>query len=127
MKSIQRIDKILIRDLLLRCFIGVNELERKEKQDVLINIILWCDLTKAAESDNIEKTVDYKRINKSIIKLVENSSFFLIETLAEKIAEACLEFKEIKKTMVTVEKPGALRFARSVGVEVVRQRDQFPV
>ncbi len=122
MKKPEKLDRIMIRDLLLRCLIGVNESERKEKQDVLINIALWCDLSKATETDKIEKTVDYKAINKNVIKLVENSSFFLIETLAEKIAQTCLEFEGVEKTKVTVEKPGALRFARSVGVEITRKR-----
>ena len=115
-------DKILIKDLLLRCIIGINDSERKEKQNVLINITLWSDFNEATKNDDIHKTVDYKEINKNIIKLVENSNYFLVETLAEKIAEACLQYEKVKKVKVTVEKPGALRFTRSVGVEVVRKR-----
>ncbi len=123
MKDTRKLDKIFIKDLRLRCIIGVSEFERREKQDVLINITLGCNLAKAVETDSIEKTVDYKTINKNIIKLVENSSFFLVETLAEKIAQTCLEHEGVTKTKVVVEKPGALRFARSVGVELVRERD----
>lgn len=123
MKDIKKLDKILIKDLRLRCIIGVSEFERREKQDVLINITLWCNLAEAVETDSIEKTVNYKTINKNIIRLVENSSFFLAETLAEKIAQTCLEQEGVKKTKVVVEKPGALRFARSVGVELVRGKD----
>jgi dihydroneopterin aldolase/D-erythro-7,8-dihydroneopterin triphosphate epimerase len=115
-------DKILIKDLLLRCIIGTNESERKEKQDVIINVILWSDLTEATKTDDIHKTVDYKEITKDIIKLVENSAFFLVETLAEKIARLCLQNAKVNKVKVTVEKPGALRFARSVGVEIVRKK-----
>ena len=116
-------DKILIKDLILRCKIGVNESERREIQDVVINIILWSDFSKATKTDDIDKTVDYKKINKSIIKLVENSKFFLVETLAEKIAQLCLQNDKVAKVKVTLEKPGALRFARSVGAEVFRKRD----
>jgi FolB domain-containing protein len=116
-------DKILIKDLTLRCIIGVNESERREKQDVVINVILWSDFTKATETDNIDETVDYKKINKSIIGLVENSKFFLVETLAERIAQLCLQNERVRKVKVSVEKPGALRFARSVGVEVFRKKD----
>jgi len=116
-------DKILIKDLILRCKIGVNESERREIQDVVINIILWSDFSKATKTDDIDKTVDYKKINKSIIKLVENSKFFLVETLAEKIAQLCLQNDKVAKVKVTLEKPGALRFARSVGAEVIRKRD----
>ena len=116
-------DKVLIKDLILRCIIGVNESERREKQDVVINVILWFDFTKATKTDNIYETVDYKKINKSIIGMVENSKFFLVETLAERIAQLCLQNKKVSKVKVTVEKPGALRFVRSVGAEVVRKRD----
>ena len=116
-------DKILIKDLRLRCIIGVNEFERREKQDVTINVVIWSNLTEAAKTDDIGKTVDYKEITKGIIKLVEGSEFCLVETLAEKIAESCLEHERIKKVRVTVEKPGALRFARSVGVRIVRRKE----
>ena len=116
-------DKILIKDLILRCIIGVKESERREKQDVVINIILWSDLTKATETDDIDETIDYKKINKSIIGLVENSKFFLVETLAERIAQLCLQNERVRKVKVSVEKPGALRFARSVGTEVFRKKD----
>lgn len=116
-------DKILIKDLLLRCIIGINDIERKEKQDVVINLVIWADLSKAAKSDDIRKTIDYKTITKDIISFVEKSEFFLVETLAEKIAQVCLRHDKVDKVKVTVEKPGALRFARSVGVEIVRKRD----
>jgi dihydroneopterin aldolase/D-erythro-7,8-dihydroneopterin triphosphate epimerase len=116
-------DKILIKDLRLRCIIGINEFERREKQDVTINIVIWSNLTEAAETDDVGKTVDYKEITKGIIKLVEGSQFCLVETLAEKIANSCLEHARVKKVKVTVEKPGALRFARSVGVSILRKGD----
>ena len=119
------LDKILIKDLLLRCIIGVNEFERHEKQDVLVNVTIFFDLTEAAETDDIRKTVDYKQITKDIIKLVESSEFFLIETLAERIANVCLKHERIIKVKVAVDKPGALRFARSVGVEIIRRKDQL--
>ena len=118
----RNLDKILIKNLLLRCIIGIDDLERREKQDVVINIVMWCDLARAAEADDIRKTVDYKKVNKSIVKLVEKSQFFLVETLAEKIANMCLQHGGVKKVRVTVEKPGALRFARSVGVEITREK-----
>jgi dihydroneopterin aldolase/D-erythro-7,8-dihydroneopterin triphosphate epimerase len=116
-------DKILIKDLLLRCVIGISEPERREKQDVLINVAIWTDLTQAAETDDVSKTVDYKQITKDIVKLVEKSEFFLVETLAESVAKVCLQRERIEKVRVTVEKPGALRFARSVGVEILRRKE----
>jgi len=116
-------DKIVIKDLLLRCIIGTNESERREKQDVLINVAIWADLTQATETDDVSKTVDYKQITKDIVKLVEKSEFFLVETLAESVAKVCLQHERIEKVRVTVEKPGALRFARSVGVEILRRKE----
>lgn len=116
-------DKILVKDLRLRCIIGINEFERREKQDVTINVVIWSNLTEAAKTDDIRKTVDYKEITKGIIKLVEGSEFCLVETLAEKIAQSCLQHARVKKVRVTLEKPGALRFARSVGVSILRKGD----
>ena len=116
-------DKILIKDLRLRCIIGVNDFERREKQDVTINIAIWSELAEAAEKDDLTKTVDYKEVTKKIIKLVEASEFQLVETLAEHIAKSCLESQRVRKVRVTVEKPGALRFARSVGVSILRKKD----
>lgn len=118
-----KLGKILIKDLFLRCIIGVNEFERKDKQDVLISVAIWTNLAQAVETDDIDKAVDYKEINKNVISLVENSKFFLIESLAEKIATVCLQNERVRKVKVTVEKPGALRFARSVGVEIIRKRN----
>jgi len=113
-------DKIYIRDLTVRCIIGIFENERKEKQDIIINIILYTDFKKAAASDSIEDAVDYKEIKKKVIVFTENSSFFLLEKLAENISQICLINKAVKKVNVTIDKPGALRFARSVAVEITR-------
>ena len=116
------LDKIYIRDLLLRCIVGIYPDERENKQDVIINIELSCDLSKAAASDQIEDTVNYKSLKKEIIDLVENSAFLLIERMAGEIASLCLANPGEQQVRVTVDKPGALRFARSVAVEIVRTR-----
>ncbi len=116
------LDRILIKDLLLRCIIGVNESERREKQDVVINIMMWADLSEVAKTDDIRVGIDYKEVSKSVIKLVENSEFFLVEALAEGIARECLRHEGVSRVRVSVEKPGALRFSRSVGVEIDRER-----
>jgi FolB domain-containing protein len=115
-------DKILIKDLLARCIIGVNDEERREKQDVLINIELFADLAKACSSDRFEDTVDYRSIKKKILAMTESSRLFLIEALAEKIAAICLEAQGVMAVKVVAEKPSALRFSRSVGVEIFRER-----
>lgn len=114
-------DQIHIKDLLLRAIIGINEEERRNKQDVVVNITLYTDHT-AAASDDIADTVNYKTIAKQTIKLVEESQFYLVEKLALEITELCLADTRVERAVVTVEKPGALRFARSVGVTVDRTR-----
>ncbi len=118
-------DKIYIRDLALRCIIGVNNDERTEKQDVIINVILFTDTRKAGQSDNLEDSVDYKMVKKTILFLVENSEFLLIEKLAEEIAKVCLDDSKVQKVNVTVDKPGVLRYTRSVAIEIVRTRESY--
>jgi FolB domain-containing protein len=115
-------DKIQIKDLLLRCIIGTNDFERKDKQDILINVMLFLDFHEAADKDDISMTVNYREITKRIIQMVEGSRFYLLETLAEKVAQTCFENPKVAKVQVAVEKPGALRFARSVGVEILREK-----
>jgi FolB domain-containing protein len=116
-------DLILIEDLLLRAIIGVNEEERRDRQDVLINIVLHTDTAAPGASDDIDDAVNYRTITKRVIKLVEESEYFLVEKLAEEIATLCLEDSGVEAATVRVDKPGALRFARSVGVEIHRARE----
>ena len=98
-----------------------NEEERRDKQDVLINITLYTDHT-AAISDDVADTVNDRTVAKQTIKLVEASQFFLVEKMALEIANLCLADPRVERAIVMVEKPGALRFARSVGVTVDRVR-----
>ena len=118
-------DKIYIRDLSIRCIIGVNQDERTEKQDVVINVILFTDTGKAGQTDALEDSVDYKRVKKAILSLVETSEFLLIEKLADEIAKVCLDDSKVQKVNVAVDKPGALRYTRSVAVEIVRTRESY--
>jgi len=115
-------DRILISDLLIRCIIGVRDDERRDKQDVLINLSLDADLSGAGKSDRLEDSVDYRSLNKRIMAMAEGSQFSLVEALAEAIADICLEQPAVRRATVRVEKPGALRFARTVGVEITRER-----
>jgi len=115
-------DRILIKDLLARCIHGVNPDERREKQDVVINLALTTDLLPAGHSDRFEDAVDYRAVKKAVFRLVESSEHYLVEALAEEIAALCLESPGVEEVQVTVEKPSALRFARSVGVEITRRR-----
>ncbi len=116
-------DKIFIRELALRCIIGVYPEERREKQDIIVNIELQCDLRKAGRSDDLNDSVDYKAIKLATLKLVEESRFQLIESLAEHIADLALADVKVNQVTVTIDKPGALRFAKSSAVEIVRKKN----
>lgn len=115
-------DSVYIRDLLVRCVIGIFPEERDKKQDVLINVLMDADLRDACERDAIEDSVDYKKVKQEIVKLAEASQYRLVEALAGRIAEICLREKRVQRVEVRVEKPGAARFSRSVGVRIVREK-----
>jgi FolB domain-containing protein len=113
-------DRIIITDLSARCVIGVLEEERREKQDVVVNLVIETDLSKAAKTDNFRDALDYRALKKNVLHLVENSSFRLLEALAEAVAHLCLKEPKVTLVKVKIEKPSALRFAKSVGVEITR-------
>lgn len=115
-------DHIFVRDLLVRGIVGINDWEREARQDILINLELEHDLAAAAASDDIADALNYRTLTKEIVAYVEGSSHFLIERLADAIARICLEHGA-RAARVRVEKPGALRFAASVGVEIERRRE----
>jgi dihydroneopterin aldolase/D-erythro-7,8-dihydroneopterin triphosphate epimerase len=116
------LDRIHIRDLQLRCIIGIYPEERRNTQDVVVNVTMEADLRRPGQTDNIDDTVDYKTVKKRIMAFVESSQFLLIERLAQGIADLCLEAGGVERVRVTVDKPGALRFARSVAVDITRSR-----
>lgn len=118
--EVDNLDKVLISDLLVRGIIGINEWERKKIQDILVNIVIFTDTRKAAETDKIVDCVNYRDITKKVISLTENAHRFTVEALANDIANLVLEDEKVRKVRVRVEKPGALRFAKSVGVEIER-------
>lgn len=113
-------DRIHLRDLRLRAIIGVYPEERRQKQDLVLNLELQVDLRQAGETDRIEDTVDYHLLQQRIIAQVEASTHALIEKLAAEIAQTCLDHPAVKAVRVILDKPGALRFARSVAVEIER-------
>lgn len=115
-------DQIFIRDLRFRCIVGVNEDERQEKQDVIVQITLDVDLRRAGQTDAIEDTVDYRALKKDVLAMAEQSQFQLVEALAQSIADICLQRRRVSRAVVAIEKPGTLRFARTVGVQIVRMR-----
>jgi D-erythro-7,8-dihydroneopterin triphosphate epimerase len=117
-------DRMYIRDLSLRCIIGTKPEERLKKQEVIVNVGLDCDLSVAGRSDDLADTINYSRLKQGIADLVEDSRFQLIEKLAQRIAELCLKDEKVLGVTVTVDKPRALRFARSAAVEIYRPRPE---
>ena len=115
-------DRLLIKDLRARCILGVGAEERREKQEVVVNVALATDLRLPGRSDRFEDTVDYRATKKRVLEAVESSQFRLVEALAQCIADICLEHPGVEEVRVTVEKPSALRFARSVAAEITRRR-----
>jgi FolB domain-containing protein len=116
-------DKVFIKDLVARGIIGVNDWERKKAQEILINITVFTDTSKAGESDDIKDCVDYSALTKKILAHAESAARLTVEALANDLVKICLDQKGVKKAIVRVEKPGAVRFSKSVGVEVERSRD----
>jgi len=114
---------IRIKNLRLRTIVGIENWERKHKQDVIVNIEIEYDGTRAAETDDIMDTVNYKTIKQQIIKVVEESRYQLLDKLGNEIARIIMEEKRIHRARVEVDKPRALRFADSVSVEVTAERE----
>jgi len=118
-------DKVFIKDLVARGIIGLNDWEREKPQEILINLILETDIRKAGESDDIQDSVNYRTIAKKVLKHAESAQRLTVEALAADLARLCLEDPGVQKATVRVEKPGAVRFSRSVGVEIKRTRGDF--
>ena len=118
-------DQVIIRDLVVRAIIGINDWEREKLQEILINIVLISDLRKAGESDDIADCVNYRTVTKKIMTHTETAQRFTVEALASDIAEICLMEPGVEEVRVRVEKPGAVRFANSVGVEIVRTQKDY--
>ena len=119
-------DKIIIKDLLVRGIIGVHDWEREELQDILINLVLFGDISKAGETDDIKDSINYQIVAEKVRSHAETAKSFTVEALASDIARLCLENKAVIKVRVRVEKPNVIPFTKSVGVEIERIRDDFP-
>jgi len=116
-------DRIHITDLHCRTFVGIEEWEQRERQEVHLDLELEADLERACASDRIEDTVNYRSVTKAVLKLVEGERFALVEHLAGRVAALILaDFADVRAVRIRIEKPGALRFAKSVGVEIRRAR-----
>ena len=118
-------DKIFIHALKTEAIIGIYDWERQVKQTVIVDIEIGVDVTKAALSDAIDDTLNYKRVAKRVLTFVEASKFHLVETLAEHVAMLILEDFGIAWVRLSLSKPGAIRSSRDVGVTIERGRDHL--
>ena len=116
-------DRIFIRDLALRCIIGIFPEERREKQDVVINIEIRYAISEAALEDRIHGALNYKTITKEVIRHVEQGSFLLLEKLVADVLDICSSHRDVLFSRVTIDKPHALRFADSVSLSLEYQAE----
>jgi len=115
-------DIVYLRDLEIECIIGIYEWERRVKQTIVLDLDMGADIRRAAATDSIEDTLDYKSVAKRLIDFVGASQFQLVETLAEKIAGIVLDEYKVPWVRVRVNKRGAVRHATDVGVVIERER-----
>jgi 7,8-dihydroneopterin aldolase/epimerase/oxygenase len=115
-------DKIFIHALKSEAIIGIYDWERQVRQTVLIDLEFGADIRKAALTDSIDDTLNYKRVAKQVLAFVEASQFHLVETLAEHVAMLVLEEFGVAWVRITLSKPGAVRSSRDVGVAIERDR-----
>jgi dihydroneopterin aldolase/D-erythro-7,8-dihydroneopterin triphosphate epimerase len=113
------LDKIFLKDITFQGIIGILPEERVNKQKIVINLELFCDISKAGKSDDINDTVNYKEIFDQIEDCIKNN-YLLVEKLAEEIAKICLINDKVLEVMVRVEKPEIIDKTKSVGVEIRR-------
>jgi dihydroneopterin aldolase len=118
-------DKIFIHALKTETIIGIYDWERQVRQTVVVDLALSADIRKAALSDSIEDTLNYKRVAKRVLALIEGSKFHLVETLAEHVAMLILEEFGVDWVSVVLSKPGAVRGSRDVGVTLERDRSSL--
>ncbi|SHH37743.1 dihydroneopterin triphosphate 2'-epimerase [Ferrimonas marina] len=109
---------IRIKNLRLRTYIGINEDEIKNKQDVVINATIYYCADRASNSDNMDDALNYRTICKAIIQLVENNRFGLLEKLTHDVLSLCTEHHWVEMATVEIDKPHALRFADSVSLSL---------
>ena len=119
-------DIIFLRGLEVECIIGFIDWERRVKQTVVIDLELPVDCQNASIRDEVEDTLDYKKVAKRVIAFVEASEFKLVETMANRLALTLLEEFAIEWVRLSINKPGAIRGSRDVGVAIERTRVDLP-
>jgi dihydroneopterin aldolase len=119
-------DVIFLSNLATECIIGIWDWERRVKQRIVLDLEMATDIRKAAASDHIDDTLDYKRVAKRLLQFVGESEFQLVETLTERIAEIIITEFSVPWVRVRLNKQGAIRGARDVGILIERRREDYP-
>jgi dihydroneopterin aldolase len=119
-------DTIFLTGLTTECIIGIWDWERRVRQKVVVDIEMGADVRRAAATDSIEDTLDYKRVAKRLLQFVGDSQFQLVETLTERIAEVVIREFGVEWVRVRLNKQGAIRGSRDVGIQIERRRADFP-
>lgn len=115
-------DRIFLRGLTCECIIGFIDWERRVRQTVVLDLELPVDCAHAAATDEVAETLDYKKVAKRVIAFIEGSEFKLVETLAHRLAMTLLDEFSLPWVRISVNKPGAIRGSRDVGVVIERSR-----
>ena len=118
-------DIIFLTGLTTECIIGIWDWERKVRQKVVIDLEMGADIRKAAASDHIDDTLDYKRVSKRVLQFVGESQFQLVETMAENIAKLVVTEFAVPWVRVKLNKQGAIRGSRDVGILIERRREDY--
>jgi FolB domain-containing protein len=117
------LDRIFIKDLSVSGILGIKPDERVNEQEILVNAVLWADTRPAAASDDIADAVNYRTVAKALIAHIKQGKPMLVERLVQELVDICFDLEpRISRVEMRVEKPGALRHARSVGISITRQR-----
>lgn len=120
-------DKIFLSQLSIECIVGIWEWERRVKQTVVIDVEMAADIRRAAATDSIDDTIDYKRVAKRLLAFVGDSQYQLVETLTEQIARVIVTEFGVTWVKVRLNKRGAIRGARDVGIEIERRAEDYPI
>lgn len=115
--------RIRIKGLRLRTYIGINDDEIRNKQDILINVLILYPACRAVDSNLIDDALNYRSITKAVIELVESNRFALLERLTQDVLDCVMGFAQVSYAEVEVDKPHALRFSESVSITLAGQRD----
>ena len=119
-------DTIFLTGLTTECIIGIWDWERRVKQKIVVDLEMAADIRRAAATDAIEDTLDYKRVAKRLLQFVSESEFQLVETLTERVAETVIREFGVSWVRVRINKQGAIRGSRDVGVQIERRPEDFP-